>query len=321
MKWWKTESDSDKKGTAASNETQAPTTAVPATAPPQEPEQRIDPATEHRGVVIAVGNQKGGVGKTTNTVHLAAALGLRGHKCLIIDLDPAAGSTKHFGITPSEYQGSLELLAGKANLESLVITEGLPKGVHLIPSRPQLSELDTLLSKFVDKMKLLAAPLADARRRYDYIFLDTPPISASTPTMAAYASAEWFLLCAFAHPLSLGGLTEAFRDITDVRQYQNPNLTILGVVFSNVDVRARNLRGGMEMAIDNALPGRRFNSWISQAVVVPECSGKGITVFQLPGGERNKVARQYMALAQEIEDRVQNREAFLQATEGALRCA
>ena len=148
MKWWKTETDSNKKGTAGSQAPQVAATAVPENAPPQEPEPQMEAdSTDCRGVVIAVGNQKGGVGKTTNTVHLAAALGLRGRKCLIIDLDPAAGSTKHFGISPSEYQGSLELLAGKANLESLVITEGLPQNVHLVPSRPQLSELDTLLSK------------------------------------------------------------------------------------------------------------------------------------------------------------------------------
>src|SRR6516225_5717509 len=101
--------------------------------------------------VIAVGNQKGGVGKTTNTVHIAAALGERGYKSLIIDLDPAAGATKHLGVPVQSFAGTLELLTTSETSETLAITEEMPRGVHLVPSRTQLSELDTLLSKFVDR--------------------------------------------------------------------------------------------------------------------------------------------------------------------------
>src|SRR4051812_26727868 len=101
-----------------------------------------------RGVLIAVGNQKGGGGKTTNCVHLAAALGEKGYRCLIIDLDPAAGATKHLGIPVQSYAGTLELLTTSETPQTLAITENLPKGIHLIPSRTQLSELDSLLSKF-----------------------------------------------------------------------------------------------------------------------------------------------------------------------------
>ena len=157
------------------------------------------------GIVIAVGNQKGGVGKTTNTVHIAAALGLRGYRCLVIDLEPAAGATRHLGVPENSYAGSLELLTTDETLVGLVIEDGMPKGVHLIPSRPQLSELDTLLSKFEDKTRILDRPLSAARSRYDFILLDTPPAAAATTTVAAYASSEWFLLSAFPHPLSLGG--------------------------------------------------------------------------------------------------------------------
>src|SRR5689334_7892333 len=91
------------------------------------------------GVVIAVGNQKGGVGKTTNAVHVAAALGQKGYACLVMDLDPAAGATKHLGVPENSFAGSLELLTTDETVESLVVTEKMPKGVHLIPSRTQLS--------------------------------------------------------------------------------------------------------------------------------------------------------------------------------------
>src|SRR3712207_3757056 len=108
-----------------------------------------------QGAVIAVGNQKGGVGKTTNTVHLATALGLRGHRCLIIDLDPSAGATKHLGIPVQSFAGTLELLTTEETVETLAINEGLPAQVDLIPARTQLAELDNLLSKFDDRTRIL----------------------------------------------------------------------------------------------------------------------------------------------------------------------
>ena len=266
------------------------------------------------GVLIAVGNQKGGVGKTTNTVHIAAALGQRGHKSLVIDLDPAAGATKHLGVPENSFAGSLELLSTDETVESLAITDKMPKGVHLISSRPQLSELDTVLSKYVDRTRILDRPIALAREKFDFIFLDTAPAAAATTTVAAYSTAEWFLLSAFPHPLSLGGLTEAFNDIADVRKHRNPGLEVLGVVFTNVDGRATRLRAQLETVVHEALPQRRFETYISQAVVLPDLSGRGKTLFQLPRYNKLAVARQYIRLAQEVEHRVMNRGAFLAGT-------
>lgn len=266
------------------------------------------------GVVIGVGNQKGGVGKTTNTVHLAAALGQRGYRCLIIDLDPAAGATKHLGVPENSFAGSLELLTAAETVENLAISDRLPAGVHLVPARPQLSELETVLSKFVDRTRILDVPLATARQLYDFVFLDTAPAPGAVTTVATYSSAEWFLLSAFPHPLSLGGLTEAFNDIADVRRHRNPVLEVLGVVFTNVDGRATRLRNELEACVAAALPNRQFQTSISQAVILPEVSGRGKTLFQLPKFERYPVALQYMQLAAEVEARVLNRTEFLAGT-------
>lgn len=268
------------------------------------------------GVLIAVGNQKGGTGKTTNTVHIAAALGTRGYRCLIIDLVPDAGSTRHLGVPMNSFAGSLELLTTDETVESLAITEKMPKGVHLIPSRRQLAELHTLLSKFVHPTEVLDRPIKRARELYDFVFLDTAPDAGAITTVAAYSTAEWFLLSAFPHPLSLGGLTDAFNDIADVRRLRNPNLEVLGVVFSNVDLRTKTLRAELEATVRAALPGRQFETIIPQAIVLPELSGKGKTVFQLPKYRKIAVAQQYLRLSVEIEHRVMNREAFLKGTLG-----
>src|SRR5262244_3658607 len=103
------------------------------------------------GIVIGIGNQKGGVGKSTNTVHIAAALGEKGYRVLVVDLDPSAGATKHLGIPPDGFAGTLELLTTRETPQTLAITDGMPKNVHLIAARNELAELDKLLSKFVDK--------------------------------------------------------------------------------------------------------------------------------------------------------------------------
>lgn len=270
------------------------------------------------GCAIAVGNQKGGVGKTSNCIHLAAALGQRGYQCLVMDLDPAAGATKHLGIHVNSFAGTLELLTTDESMHNLAIMDGLPQGVHLIPSRPQLSEIDTQLSKYFDRTRILERPLAIARASYDFIFLDTGPSAAFTTTVAAYSTAEWFLISAFPHPLSLAGMTEAFADIGDVRKHRNPDLEILGVVFTNVDRRATRLRTQLEAVVRQALPGRQFESSISQAVILPEVSGVGKTLFQLPNFEAIPSARQYLRLSVELEHRVRNRAAFLDGTLGPV---
>lgn len=276
---------------------------------------------KQHGELIAIGNSKGGVGKTTNTVNLAAALGQGGYRSLIIDLDPACGATRHLGVPENRFAGTLELLTGDEPFDRLVFDAGMPRGVHLIPSRPQLSELDSLLSRYTDRSRLLRHFAASLRAAYDFVFLDTAPFAGATTTVAAYAVADWILLSAFAHPLSLGGLTEAFNDIADVRAHCNPALEVLGVVFANVDGRATRLRGQLEAAVAGALPGRHFETWIAQAVILADMAGRGQTIFQLPNYARLPAALQYLRLAAEVEHRVRDRDAFLHGTLAPLHQA
>jgi cellulose biosynthesis protein BcsQ len=114
--------------------------------------------------------------------------------------------------------------------------------------------------------------------------------------------------------LSLAGLTEAFNDIADVRKHRNRRLEVLGVVFTNVDRRATRLRHQLETVVNNALPGRQFDTSIPQAIILPELSGQGITLFQLPNSLANSVANHYRRLAAEVNHRVRNRDAFLNGT-------
>lgn len=260
--------------------------------------------TRRSATVIAIGNQKGGTGKSTVTVHLAAALGRRRKRVLVIDLDPAAGATKHLGVSPDGYAGTFELLTTEEALDALVLTTSMPAGVNLIAARPQLSELDQSLSRYTDRTRLLARAIAEGEGTYDYILLDTAPYAAFVTTVAAYAAAEWFLLTAFPHPLSLAGLTEAFRDLADVRRLTNPGLRVLGVVMTNVDRRASRMLAEIEHTLEAAAPGSLMQSRISQAAVIPWASGHGHTVFEIDNPRCERPVAEFLALAHEVEERI-----------------
>src|SRR3954463_16821049 len=263
--------------------------------------------------VIAVGNQKGGVAKTTNTVHMAAALGERGRRCLIIDLDINQGATRHLGITSEAFLGSYEMLIGEELAEDVIITnddEGveLPPNVHLISARRNPEKVEQALlqtNKFLITQDVLIDPLRSLNGKYDYIFLDTAP-NATTPTVAAYKAAKWFILSAFPGPLAISGLTDGLVDIRAAQQHGNPALRILGVVLSGIDGRKTRLATNLidyveeKFSVDGG-PSAKFKTTISRSTVVPEASKLGKTVFQTD--PTHKVAQQYRELAREIEGR------------------
>ena len=144
--------------------------------------------TDSKTRIIAVGNQKGGVGKTTNTVHIATALGELGRQSLIWDLDMNHGATRHFGIAAKAYLGSYEVLIGAETPENVIMDGSdqeieMPKGVHLLPANRKLEQIDDTLAsknKFIIRHHVLIEPLKNLRGKYDYIFLDTAP-NATTP--------------------------------------------------------------------------------------------------------------------------------------------
>src|SRR5262249_49243395 len=180
--------------------------------------------------VIAIGNQKGGVGKTTNCVNLATALAELGRKSLIWDLDSNCGSTRHFGIPEeAKFFGTFEVLTGRERALDVVITGEaedevvLPKNVHLIPARRNLEGIDGVLretDKFFVPRDILLEPIKTLRGLYDYIFLDTAP-HATTPTIASYMAADFFILAAVPEHFAIDGLKAALDDIRTAKKRGN----------------------------------------------------------------------------------------------------
>jgi len=243
-----------------------------------------------RTAIVGIGNQKGGVGKTTVTVQLACALAEIGRRVLIIDLDVNAGSTKHFGIQPEAYLGTFEVLVGDEDPLDVVLSREdeetrLPERVHLMVGSRKLESLEERLRD--KKSKFDPVPLHDCLRpvveklrgHYDYVFLDTPP-SAPLPIVAAYKAADGFLLVAIPEGLAIQGLNEALHDIHEVRQYGNNALALVGIAIGAVESRTR-LSRELIAYVAGAFREHQLFPVIPRATLVPTAQTQAKTIFEL----------------------------------------
>lgn len=282
--------------------------------------------------VIAIGNQKGGVGKSTLAVHLSAALGERGNHCLIWDLDMNRGSTLQLGI-PKEMPvlGSYEVLTGVEDPIEVIVRNGdfedieFPQNVYLIPARRNLEEIDAALStkhRFGNPKDILKPLIHGVKDRFDYVFLDTAP-NLTLPTVAAYKATDYFLLSAIPEPLAMEGLSDALQDIATVREQGNPSLRLIGVVLSAVKGRKtrlqRELINYIHITFDSSSDPfiRSYNTFIGETTYICESQKLGKTMFQLY--PEHKVTQQYRELAQELEDRLDAMEGIKQEQSAELK--
>jgi chromosome partitioning protein len=270
-------------------------------------------STKKNTSVIAVGNQKGGVGKTTNTIQLASALSERGRLSLIIDLDMTSGATKALRAPTEGWNSSFELLTGAEDAQDTIITNDeeevkLPPNVHLIPSSRKLAELDTFLSQnpWIVHQDLLLEPMRWLRGKYDYIFLDTPPQKTKT-TIPGLKAADYVILSAMPDHLAVSALGEALQDIATAQKHANPHLALLGVVVCALPRPrtrlARELVGYVERTcVDPDGESLKFATEITRSVVIQEAQRSGKSIFQYQGD--HPVADEYRALAKEVEERI-----------------
>lgn len=263
--------------------------------------------------VICVGNQKGGVGKTTTCVQLAAAFAERGALCLIIDLDMTAGATKLLRAPTQGWNDSFDLITGTESAFDVVIDNDdpevkLPKNLHLVPGSTRLRDLEQYLftHEWIVHQDMLLAPLTQLRERYDFIFLDTPPQSTKT-TVPALKAADFVILSTMPDRLAIEALHDALRQIQTAKAGPHPDLTLLGVLVHAIPSPKTRLARGLLQALSSLpdiAPGipLKFVTDVVRTVVVQEAMQAGKTIFEY--APDHNAAQQYRALADEVRQRI-----------------
>ena len=276
------------------------------------------PDTPPHGHVLSIGMQKGGVAKTTNACHIAVALGERGRRVLLWDVDENHGATKVLGIPPTAFFTTKHVLTGDSTVEEAILAFDaddldveLPHNVDLIPSSRALQNVDTALAAhdtFYNPNDCLHGPVTDLKglERYDYILIDTGP-QATPTTRSAYLTSDYFILSLVPEKLAVDSLPDALQDIANARRPgRNPKLHLLGLILSCMDRRV-SLAKRYEEAITQRFKQAdqepvKFKTTIGRAAAINRAAHHGKTILQTEPNHR--VSQQYRDLTEEIEERV-----------------
>jgi chromosome partitioning protein len=254
-------------------------------------------------IVIAVTNQKGGVGKTTSAVNIAYYLAKSGKKTLIIDFDPQGNATSGLGIDKHTLDtGTMsDVLLETKTLQEVVVTAG-QKNLFIAPTTPELANTEVELAGVSRRFSRLKNAIGTLGAAYDYVIIDSPP-SLSLLTVNGLIAARYVLLPVQAEFYALEGLGQLLETMKLVRKNMNPTLDLIGVLPTMVDGRTT-LSGQVHEEIKKHFPGKVFHTVIPRNIRLAEAPSHGVPIGAYD--RFSKGARAYKSVAKEIVERVGN---------------
>lgn len=245
------------------------------------------------GKIIAIVNQKGGVGKTTTAVNLTAALKEAGKNVLLCDFDPQANATSGLGVEKRQGKSVYHALIGGQETEKMVVST---KYGDVLPSSSALAGAGVELINVEDREHRLRQILEPLREKYDYIFIDCPP-SLEMLTLNSLCAADGILVPVQCEYYALEGLSDLMSTLRAVKRKLNPGLDIFGVVLTMYDGRT-NFSAQVAQEVRRHFPGKVFATMIPRNVRLAEAPSHGTPVSAYDRSSRG--AQAYLALAQEI---------------------
>ncbi|MGY9025093.1 MAG: ParA family protein [Candidatus Pelagibacterales bacterium] len=257
--------------------------------------------------IIAICNQKGGVGKTTTAINLAAALSAVGKKILIIDLDPQGNASTGLGVEYSNRKKSIyEALAKSIPFDESIQQTQL-ENLYIVPSNVELSGIESELANDNDKAFILKSLLSNSTtiKTFDYIFIDCPP-ALSLLTVMAMTAANSVLVPLQCEFFALEGLSQLIKTVDRVQKNLNPELSIDGIILTMFDKRNK-LSTQVAVDVKKHLQEKVFDTMIPRNVRVSEAPSFGMPVVIYD--RKSKGSQAYLKLANEIIKKNDNREA------------
>lgn len=247
--------------------------------------------------IIAVANQKGGVGKTTTAVNIAASLATEKHPVLLVDLDPQGNATSGLGLSKEQAVTSYEVLRGDASLEQGTVQTRIP-GLYVLGANPNLAAAEIDLASMLQREFRLQEALKNAV--YEYIIIDCPP-ALGLLTINALTAATDVLIPVQTEYFALEGLGQLLATVQRVREATNPRLDLLGVVLTMYDKRT-SLSEQVKQEIETHFGNKLFTSVVPRNIRLAESPSYGKTIFE--HDKWSKGARAYKNVAKELAKRV-----------------